>query len=242
MIFFHVVVVAVVVVHGYNTPLGVSKNVISEYHNERRSFLISIAATTTTFLLSPPLANAAIDIKVSNVAHTFITSSNKPKPLRENDATRYLTNAKVVYLFKGNNNDETNLFNEIVQLTIDRKAGQGPGVTPGNVHVLTTSATSKEAAAVTTIVKDSITTQTVVEAVASSSLDTDGDILLVGPLPSKSTVRNGKMVAEAAQALGIKVGGAREGGLVSVLMDGPTQGLLMEEEGYPTSTILWYST
>eukprot|EP00957_Ditylum_brightwellii_P165647 12610233-Ditylum_brightwellii.AAC.1 len=109
----------------------------------RRAFFSSVStkaltvAVTESILLYPKEAFGATDasvtqsIKVTPVAHTFVTSNGKVKPLRENDATRFLTNARVVFLFYGENSDE--LSGQVLALTKQRKDGQGPGVTPGNI-------------------------------------------------------------------------------------------------------------
>jgi hypothetical protein len=69
----------------------------------------------------------------------------------------------------------------------------------------------------------------------------EGDVLLVGPIQSGGTARDGKTIVDTAAALNIAVGGKRGGGVMSVLLDGPRQGLLLEEGGYSTCELLWYS-
>ena len=68
-----------------------------------------------------------------------------------------------------------------------------------------------------------------------------GNVLLVGPIPSRGTVADGKLLAETAASLGTFVGGKTGRGVISVLLDGPRSGLQVEEGGYPTSELLWYS-
>jgi hypothetical protein len=41
--------------------------------------------------------------------------------------------------------------------------------------------------------------------------------------------------------LELDVGGKRERGVISVLVDGPREGLVLEQGGYPVSDLLWYS-
>jgi len=75
------------------------------------------------------IANA-IDIKVTPLAHTFVTSDSKgkgiAKPVRENDFTRFLTNARVVLFFLGDS-DGGGGEREVTRLTKERKLGKGPG-------------------------------------------------------------------------------------------------------------------
>ena len=185
----------------------------------RRAFLTTTTAAIVTSTLPQPASSA--DIKVTPLAHTFITSSGAAKPIRENDATRFFTNARVVYLFEGKNAD-TGLFSEVLDLTVKRKAGEGPGVTPGNVQ---TSAKYNWPEAV---------------AKAAGGLPA-GDVLLVGPVKSGGTASDGKILAETATSLGTFVGGKTGGGVISVLLDGPREDLKLEESGYATSELLWYS-
>lgn len=67
------------------------------------------------------------------MAHTFVTAITKGqgvvKPTRENDFTRFLTNAKVVLLFAGDGGGSTAGEQEVTKLTKERKVGQGPGGT-----------------------------------------------------------------------------------------------------------------
>ena len=207
--------------------------------SSRRSFLATTAATTlasTTTFAGP--AHSA-DIKVTPLAHTFITASGASKPIRENDATRFFTNAKVVYLFEGGNADSS-LAGEVLDLTAKRKAGQGPGVTPGNVKLFSSSKDLGSAASSMglDVVSRVDNIGTVVEGAKSLP---SGDVLLVGPVPSGGTAADGKTLADTTAALGISVGGKTGGGVISVLLDGPREGLKLEEGGYQTSELLWYS-
>jgi hypothetical protein len=184
----------------------------------RRAFLTTTTAAIAASTLPQPALSA--DIKVTPIAHTFITASGAAKPIRENDATRLFTNARVVYLFEGKGAD-SGFASEVLDLTVKRKAGEGPGVTPGSVQV------SKSAAP---------------DAVAAAAKNMpEGDVLLVGPIPSGGTAADGKVLADTAKALGTFVGGKTGGGVISVLLDGPREGLKLEEGGYPTSELLWYS-
>jgi hypothetical protein len=203
--------------------------------NTRRAFLVQTVTVASTVglsvVISPPSALAATDIKVTPVAHTFITSSGTAKPIRENDATRFFTNARVVYLLEGATASNINLARDVFELTIQRKAEEGPGVTKGKVELLPL----KE--------NDSSSLSSIVNTVTQfvQNMSGAGDVVLVGPLPSKGTVQDGKLLADTAAALGTFVGGKREGGVISVLLDGPRHGLQLEEGGYPISDLLWYS-
>lgn len=176
---------------------------------------------------TPSVAAAASDkpvvIKVSPVSHTFITSSGSAatKPIRENDATRYFTNARVVFLLEGKNAVPGKLAAEIVDLTTQRKADCGAGVTPGNVQQLKGGPAKAVADAAKAM--------------------PEGDVLLVGPISSTGTAGDGKLLADTAAALGTFVGGKKGGGVISVLLDGPKENIQFEESGYPTSDLFWFS-
>mmetsp|Transcript_14303 Transcript_14303/g.24287 ORF Transcript_14303/g.24287 Transcript_14303/m.24287 type:complete len:242 (+) Transcript_14303:34-759(+) len=207
----------------------------------RRAFLhTSSAAITSAALIGGiPRPCQAVDLKVTPIAHTFITSSGTAKPLRENDATRFLTNAKVVYLFEGSDASPT-LSSEILGLTAKRKADEGPGVTPGNVVVASTNAQILDTARSLGLGVQSTKDLTPKSAAALATTISAGDVVVVGPLPSDGTANDAKVVLEVATNLGAVVGGAKSGGVISVLVDGPKEGLLLMEDGLPTSTILWY--
>lgn len=181
----------------------------------------------------------AVNINVTPVAHTFITSGGSVKPLRENDATRFLTNARVVYLLEGSGAN-VNLTSEVVVLTDKRKAEQGPGVTPGKIHVAGSKALTDYASSLgmpTESLKDT-TAESVAKVAATLP---EGDTLLVGPVKSSGVAVDGKLVSDVAKALGVLVGGAKSGGVLSVLLDGPRKDVAIDEGGYPISTLLWYS-
>lgn len=202
----------------------------------RRDFLNNIlkGAVATCMVSIPTSAQAAEAdilstgaIKVTAIAHTFVTTgksaSPSVKPIRENDATRFFTNARVVYIFDGNGNgDSAKLAQEVIDLTQKRKAEQGPGVTPGNLSTL----------------QKGITIDRVVQAAKELP---DGDVLLVGPIPSQGTQGDGKLLQGAASGLGTFVGGQKGGGVISVLLNGPKENLKLVESGYPASELLWYS-
>lgn len=201
------------------------------------------AAISASTLLSPSEAVAAGTdvvsagtIKVTPIAHTFLTTGGtpSPKPVRENDATRYFTNARVVYLFDGKDGfiDNLAVAEEVTELTTKRKAERGPGVTPGNVQTLAPSQLTWKGGDRGTVVP------TVVEAAKQMA---DGDVLLVGPIPTGGTADDGKLLASTAYTLGTFVGGKKEQGVISVLLNGPKENLKLSESGFPVSELLWYS-
>ena len=241
-----------------NDNLGQSKQpspMFQTFTNDRRSFLseniykaTKIGSVASGMLTIKPLSSvAAIDIKVTPMAHTFITSSSgssSPKPLRENDATRYLTNAKVVYLFSGSSDK---LPENVLKLTYERKLEAKAGVTPGTIYLASMNQAMIDSAISLNLPsyssKDGLDLSYSSDSIASlaRSLPNDGDTLLVGPIPSTGVSGDGKMVADCAKNLGLSTGGAKSGGVLSVLLDGPVQNLEMESGNYPISTILWYS-
>jgi hypothetical protein len=183
---------------------------------------LSTAPTVASAAATNNAGNTSINIKVSPVSHTFITSSGSAaKPIRENDATRYFTNARVVYLFEGQAAKPGVLALEVTDLTTKRKADRGAGVTPGNVQTLKSGSV-----------------EMVVETVRSLP---EGDVLLVGPISSNGNASNGRLLSETAAALGTFVGGKTGGGVISALLDGPKDDIKFEESGYPTSELLWFS-
>jgi len=97
--------------------------------DSRRSFVIN-GVTVASTLLSVPTTINAIDIKVTPLAHTFVTKDDAAKPVRKNDFTRFLTNVNVVLLFSSWDRDGEE---EVVKLTKERKVGRGPG---GNIVIL----------------------------------------------------------------------------------------------------------
>jgi len=169
------------------------------YQNvSRRSVMITAGAFVSSFLMKSSsehvIAQAAANINVTPLVHTFLVSNGgKVKPIRENDATRYLTNAKVVYLFQGSSADSTNV-NEILNLTVKRKAEQGSGVTPGRVQAMLTypgfGIDDSQLQSISTFVDSTISKDDVVKKVRDL---TEGDVLVVGPITSKGITENGKV-------------------------------------------------
>ena len=210
--------------------------------DNRRTFLVGTSAALAGAVSlggAAVLPSEAVDIKVTPMAHTFITASGAPKPLRENDATRFLTNARVAYLFFGKNPDV--LPPEVLKLTNTRKIEKGPGVTPGQIHVATANQAVADVAASLSIPSPTVSdfsSDTIAKLAASLP---EGDTLVVGPIASGGVAADGQKVADCAKALGSFVGGGKSNGVLSVLLDGPNQGLEMEAQGFPVSTILWYS-
>ena len=221
-----------------------------EEHQPRRAFLtdllskgaaVGVGGVISSFSL-PQYARAAAapdvvsigKIKVTAIAHTFVTTgkSPSPNPIRENDATRFFTNARVVYLFVGSNDDENNvkLAQEVTDLTRQRKAEKGPGVTQGNLQTLNTNIKQEESPSAT-----------VARVVKAAKQMPEGDVLVVGPIRSTGTGGDGRLLADTASGLGTFVGGKKEQGVVSVLLNGPKENLKLIESGFPTSELLWYS-
>jgi len=247
--------------HAINPP-KLSENSLKTDSNfsERRTFLsdvllggVGVGTTSSLVLLAPATealaaATTSTDviatgtIKVTPIAHTFVTKGGMPKPTRENDATRFFTNARVVYLFEGgnsnsnseNNDTNENLVQEVTDLTRKRKAERGPGVTPGEVQTLMGSAQLKWKAGnpVSELVK---------EVAGKAKAMPDGDVLLVGPISSGGTAADGRILAETATSLDTFVGGNKEKGIISVLLNGPKENLKLSESGFPASDLLWYS-
>jgi hypothetical protein len=210
---------------------------------------VASIATAAAAALPKPAAAAAADadvvstgtIKVTAIAHTFVTTgkSPSPKPIRENDATRFFTNARVVYLFEDNNNnnsssDNRKLAQEVTDLTRQRKADRGPGVTPGNLKTLVPESPLKQG-------EDGARSAVCARVVETAGNMPDGDVLLVGPIPSLGTANDGKLLAKTASGLGTFVGGQKEQGVISVLLNGPRENLKLVESGFPTSELLWYT-
>jgi hypothetical protein len=204
----------------------------------RRKFLATAtsAAIGATVFARPA---QAVDIKVSPLAHTFVTATGTAKPVRENDATRFCTNAKVVYLFEGKDTN-ANLAGEMLDLTVKRKAGEGPGVTPGKVGVLSSKKAFADVAAGLGLDTTS-KAESIDYVVATAKTMPEGDVLFVGPIPSAGVATDGKILADTAAGLGTFVGAKTGGGVISVLLDGPRQDVEFEAGGYPVSDLLWYS-
>lgn len=204
----------------------------------RRRFFANTASTAVCIAANAGLA-AAVDIKVSPLAHTFVTANGAPKPVRENDATRFFTNAKVVYLLEGKDANRK-LAGDILDLTVKRKAVEGPGVTPGKVRVLSGEKrlTDMASGLGLDVTSKSISVDSVV---ATAKAMPEGDVLLVGPIPSAGVATDGKILADTATGLNSFVGLKTGRGVVSVLLDGPRQNLKTEDGEYQVSDILWYS-
>lgn len=225
---------------GFTRPMDSVKSdwSLSESTEPRRDFvvdLLSKGAMLTGICSTLPQSAVAEDlvsagaIKVTAIAHTFVTTgkSPSPKPIRENDATRFFTNAKVVYIFEGSSNsDNDKLAQEVTELTRQRKAEQGPGVTPGNL---------------VTLVPDNKGSGIVSRVVEKAKQMSEGDVLVVGPIPSQGTAGDGKLLASTASDLGTFVGGQKGQGVISVLLNGPKENLKLVESGFPASELLWYS-
>lgn len=190
-------------------------------------------------------------VKVTPVAHTFVSSSGSNnvkasiKPLRENDATRYFTNARVVHLFYNGDTDKAiQTTRDIVQLTVERKAGQGPGVTPGTVHFLTNNGDGmigpNDDEMYSNIQGLSILKDPSLK-YALMNLPV-GDVVFVAPKKSNGTIINGMLVEQSALTNGLEVGGMKSGGVISCLINGPKdpESIAVLDGGYTTSTILWY--
>jgi len=234
---------------GANMPSEEFLSVSSNSSEPRRVFLADVVSkgaaivgiVSSASLPQRATAAAGTDlvstgtIKVTPIAHTFVTTGKllSPKPVRENDATRFFTNAKVVYLFEGSNNgDNLLLAQEVTDLTKKRKVENGPGVTPGNLRTLIPEQLMKakedRSAIVTRVVE-------------SAKQMPDGDVLMVGPIPSLGTADDGRLLTSTASSLGTFVGGKKEQGVISVLLNGPTENLKLNESGFPVSELLWYS-
>jgi hypothetical protein len=221
-----------------NTPQSSSPSTSPQ--STRRAFLATSTAVLSAATLSKQAAFAA-NVKVTAKAHTFLTSGGTVKPISDIDATTLFTNARVAYLFQGPDAISKNLVLEVLDLTVQRKAGTGPGVAPGKVEVLSSTKSFVDAATgmgLSAVSVDSDSLEKVVEFALGMP---EGDVLLVGPILSRGTANDGKLVADTAAALELDVGGKREGGVISVLLDGPREGLVLEQGGYPVSDLLWYS-
>lgn len=211
----------------------------------RRKFLATAATSVAiagAAVFAEPVQAHAVDIKVTPLAHTFVTATRTAKPVRENDATRFCTNAKVVYLLEGRDANANVLASELLDLTVKRKAGEGPGVTPGKVRVLSSK---KGLVDIATGLGLDTTTSSKAESldavVAAAKAMPEGDVLLVGPISSSGVAADGKMLGDTAAGLGTFVGAKTGGGVISVLLDGPRQDVKFEGGGYPISDLLWYS-
>jgi len=216
-------------------------------NTNRRSFLyksgIGGLISTSTSITNPlpsnseDISSVTKIIKVSPLAHTFTIAKGDVKPIRENDATRILTNAKVVFMFYDDTNYEK-LAQDIVDLTIKRKIGEGAGVTPGRICYTSLGGAFKppsNASISSTKIgtTDEIGTKIVFE---------KGDVVFVEPLPSQGAIDDGKTMASVAKKLNADVGSAKSGGVVSVLLNGPRapNSAKIVDGGYDAATLLWY--
>lgn len=127
---------------------------------------------------------------------------------------------------------------DILQLTVQRKVGQGAGVTPGKVHLLLNG------------VEDETTYSNIpgLELLKDPSLKFAltnlpvGDVVFLPPKKSNGTIINGMLVEQSALTSGLEVGGTKSGGVISCLINGPKDpdSIAVLDGGYTTSTILWY--
>mmetsp|Transcript_54387 Transcript_54387/g.80693 ORF Transcript_54387/g.80693 Transcript_54387/m.80693 type:complete len:272 (+) Transcript_54387:29-844(+) len=226
----------------------------------RRAFLSNVASSaiaSAVVIAADPTqaANAATGgsvssaqaIKVTPISHTFVVSKGIAKPLRENDATRILTNAKVVFVFEGEEKEE-NAVGQLLELVAMRKSSEGAGVTPGKMKLVIPPSSAGDTPL------GNVASQNNIEIVKVPSSDygevlssvlgssSDGDVLFMSPQPSKGTSADARIVAECASALRLDVGGGRGGGVVSVLVNGPRapNTLNIVEDGFETCSVLWY--
>jgi hypothetical protein len=223
----------------YQPTTSQSSSPSTSSQSTRRAFLtISTAVLSTA---TTKQAAFAANVKVTAKAHTFLTSGGTVKPISDIDATTLFTNARVAYLFQGPDAISKNLVLEVLDLTVQRKAGTGPGVTLGKVEVLSSTKSFVDASTGMGLSAVSVNSDSLEKVVEFALGMPEGDVLLVGPILSRGTANDGKLVADTAAALELDVGGKREGGVISVLLDGPREGLVLEQGGYPVSDLLWYS-
>lgn len=118
----------------------VQKSSMKLKKNTRRAFLNKATGAVLSSSFAPfsiPAEAADVPdkvtqaVKVTAVAHTFIASTgNKAsvKPIRENDATRFFTNARILHLFyTGDEEKAYATTKEILDLTVKRKSAEGAG-------------------------------------------------------------------------------------------------------------------
>ena len=213
--------------------------------SDRRAFFPFIpacAAAAATLVVVPvahadtAAATATALVKVTPLAHTFVVSSGKVKPIRENDVTRIIANARIVVSFRGSSSDDPDppaplsSFGAVVDLVEKRKTAQGAGVTPGTVTILTTVAGASSQPSPASIAE------------AASALP-EGCALVVPPTKSGGTAADGRFLEQVAKAAGgLEVGGSRGGGVLGVLLNGPRDPypIYVAEGGYEAPTVLWY--
>ena len=229
----------------FSTALNVNS---TPHFNSRRAFLqkfaLLTAAPLATLPLMPKPASAetiTTAVKVTPIAHTFISSvanaKSPVKPLRENDATRFFTNARVVHLFyDGEDSKAIQTAKEVIDLIVKRKEGAGPGVTPGKVHFLVNGSSD--------VYSDIPGLSLLTDSSVKDALDNipTGDVVIIAPKKSNGTIINGMLVEKSARDSGLEAGGSRSGGVISCLINGPQnpETLAVVDGGYSTSTILWY--
>ncbi len=219
----------------------------------RRTFLgISVVTLTggaSGGLLSISPATAASGnsvtqtIKVTPVSRTFVTSMKSSekapsiKPLRENDATRFFTNARVVHTFYGGDDSmAVESMKNILDLTMKRKIGKGAGVTPGEVHLLSDLSGTFSIDGLSNLNSSDADLKEVLAKLPS------GDVVFLPPTKSGGTIANAKIVEETGARCGLDLGGEKGGGVISILLNGPrnSEAVVVSDGGYLTSTILWY--
>jgi hypothetical protein len=117
----------------------VQKSSLKLKKNTRRAFLNKATGAVLSSSFAPfsiPAEAADVPdkvtqaVKVTAVAHTFIASTGKAsvKPIRENDATRFFTNARILHLFyTGDEEKAYATTKEILDLTVKRKSAEGAG-------------------------------------------------------------------------------------------------------------------
>uniref|UniRef100_A0A7S3PXI4 Uncharacterized protein n=1 Tax=Chaetoceros debilis TaxID=122233 RepID=A0A7S3PXI4_9STRA len=229
----------------------------NRYVDGRRAFLSNsiakVAGTAATALVIQPDVTSAVEplgtvnqvIKVSPISHTFVSSfpagkAPSIKPLRENDSTRFFTNAKVAYIFyDGDDTKAMTTTKTILDLTVKRKKGEGAGVTPGTAHYLPDENQDFDFSDVDGLSMLAAGKGDLKGILASLPA---GDVVLLAPQKSKGTIGNGKIVQETGDVCGLEVSGGRGGGVISILLNGPRdpETVAVVDGGYPTSTIHWY--
>ena len=131
-----------------------------------------------------------------------------------------------------------NAARELLFLTVKRKAGGGAGVTPGTVHFLAGDSSSgdlySDVAGLSILQDSSLKT--------ALSVIPVGDVVIIAPKKSNGTIINGMLVEKSAIDTGLEAGGSKSGGVISCLINGPSdpETIAVLDGGYSTSTILWY--
>ena len=229
-----------------NVACGLHVVTPSSTSGNRRAFVQKTVSVAVPFLLGSNVASAESigpitqSMKVTPIAHTFVSSATTDKvavkPLRENDATRFFTNARVVHVFyDGDDSKAEKVFKEVLDLTVKRKNGEGAGVTPGTVHILCDGSCD----AYNDIDGLSVSNKSLKGLLGDIGT---GDVVLIPPKKSGGTVTNAKIVEATGSELNLSVGGQKSGGVISLLLNGPrdSETLVVSDGRYSTSTILWY--